>query len=106
LRCGFTVKSDIADPARTPGMRLRINTVSGDCAQSLEIYSAGEGDNSPTPGGGIWDMLFAPPSAPSAPFILSFDMKSLDAGDYVQGMLILEKAVVEQRPFFGNADDD
>ncbi len=106
LRCGFTVKSDIADPARTPGMRLRINTASGDCAQSLEIYSAGEGDNSPTPEGGIWEIWFAPPTAPPAPFVLSFDMKSLDAGDDVRGMLILEKAVVEQRPFFGYAEDD
>jgi hypothetical protein len=98
-RASYLIKTNEADSALAPGLRLRYNTINWESGASLEIYSIETGDNSTTPEGMTYHHYYLPPQAIEDVSInglqLSFDMKSFDPDDRLTCTLKLEQAAVD-----------
>ena len=103
-RCSAIIATGVEERTRAPGFRLRFNSEGFHWAFSREIYSAGAGENSPVPGGTPYTIFFIPhqkiePSG-AVNLMFSFDMKSFDKGDDLEGWLLLKNAAIDlmERP--------
>ncbi len=95
----FTISTDVTDQSHVPGFRIRLNPITYQSTGGLEIYSLGDGENSPTPEGSTYYLYYIPPQYLEGTdldaLILSFDMKSFDDTDDVKGTLRLENVTID-----------
>ncbi|MBN1901971.1 hypothetical protein JW926_11670 [Candidatus Sumerlaeota bacterium] len=98
-KASYLIKTDEEDQSLVPGIRLRFNTITWESGAGMEIYSIGEGDNSPTPQGRTYHHYYMPPQGldgyPSGRLQLSFDLKSFDLEDRLTSTFKLEQTAVD-----------
>jgi hypothetical protein len=93
----FEVRTDVADRARVPEMRLRFNTGNLQASHTLGILSAGDGANSPgTTNRTYGQLYFLPPAnCVGEGLLVSFDIRNLSPDDEPNASLMLDRATIE-----------
>lgn len=102
LRVGFTVATDVADPAKVPLYRLRLNSNDAQLALLHIMQRNGTGPQTPTPAGTPAEWFVAPP-VPTAGlqtatprYELGFDLLSFDPRMAADGQLTLRALTIER----------
>ncbi|MEO8377782.1 MAG: hypothetical protein ABI579_08925 [Candidatus Sumerlaeota bacterium] len=93
-RTTFTVKSNLADLATVPAIRIRSSSLNFEQSDSLVISSAGDGEVSPPIGGRTYSQFFSQPSGVTQ-FRLDLDVLNFDPTDAANATLSLDNVVVE-----------
>lgn len=98
----FRVRTDVANPALVPEMRLRLNTANWQASHCLGITSAGAGAKSPaSEDAAYYGLVFFLPPASSVGdgLIASFDILNFNPDDAAEASLFLDDVIIVSYPF-------
>jgi len=103
-RASFSITSNVTNPEKVPGIRIRINSQNEQFSDLLAINSLGDGAVSPGPEGRTYSLYFTLPSQEillperEDDLYVSFDLVNMDTGDEADADVSLDWIKISSVP--------